>query len=129
MHFGSTTARPKRRSSPMPSWAPVAASGVAIGLVMLALAFCLWRCKSSPSYNRVPMNLEEVSKVSQDSSDRARTPKPEDLFFRAADLADRMLASKASASPGELGQELQQLREQVASCPSQGDADRRRLAL
>jgi len=60
---------------------------------------------------------------------------PEDLFFRSADLADRVLANRGLLFSSEVNEELrhlrelQRLREQVAACPSHGDADRRRLAL
>jgi len=74
----------------------------------------------------------ELAKFSRDA-EVERTP--EDLFFRSADLADRVLANRGLLFSSEVKeelrhlQELQRLREQVAACASHGDADRRRLAL
>lgn len=134
--FGTTTEKPSERPAVVLPFAGIITASIICCLVCTALAFVVCHWSSELSYNRIPFATADVVKPSRSREAGQEQRKPEDLFFRAADLADRILvSSRGPLAANEVSkellhlQELEKLREQVAACPSHGDADRRRLAL
>lgn len=119
-------------------------TGVMVGTIVLCCVcatFAIAGCHGRRPFAYTPLLSRsglrntagvDLAKLSREA-EVERTP--EDLFFRSADLADRVLANRGLLFSSEVNeelrhlQELKRLREQVAACPSHGDADRRRLAL
>lgn len=131
LHYGSTSApssqEQKRQVTARTSdlvWVALLATAVALSIALMALAVALWRWWDSRLYVQIPTGMVDVLRSGIEGKQARR---PEDLFFRAADLADRILAGTGEASLQF--EELEQLREEVAACPSHGDADHQRLAL
>lgn len=134
----TTTAPPHKNAVVYP------VTGVLVGTIVccclcatLAIAGCHGKKPFSyaPLLTRSGLRNMPTADISKTSRDFEALRSPEDLFFRSADLADRVLANRGLLFSSEVNEELrhlrelQRLREQVAACPSHGDADRRRLAL